>query len=168
MRILSGRYKGRQVKTIQNSGYRPTQSKIRKSLFDILGNLDNSSFLDLYAGSGIVGFEASSRGAKKVSFVEKESIYVQLLRQNARHFENQPFNIYKQSVLTFLKGDDNFDIIFADPPYHSNELFELVKLALEHLSKNGRFILETRKETKLPLGANIRTYGDTHLNIWTR
>ena len=69
MRILAGRYKGRSIKTISSSSYRPTQSRIRKSLFDILGPLDGISFLDLYAGSGIIGFEAASRGAIDVTFV---------------------------------------------------------------------------------------------------
>ena len=70
MRILAGRFKGRSIKTVSSTSYRPTQSRIRKSLFDILGPLDGFSFLDLYAGSGIIGFEAASRGAIDVTFIE--------------------------------------------------------------------------------------------------
>jgi len=82
MRILAGRYKGRSIKTISSSSYRPTQSRIRKSLFDILGPLDGISFLDLYAGSGIIGFEAASRGAIDVTFVENNYITIKLLHKN--------------------------------------------------------------------------------------
>ena len=70
MQIHAGLYKGRRVKTVKNAPYRPTTSSVRKSLFDIIGNLQGKKILDLFAGSGIVGFEAASRGANLITFVE--------------------------------------------------------------------------------------------------
>ncbi|MCH7613038.1 MAG: 16S rRNA (guanine(966)-N(2))-methyltransferase RsmD [Candidatus Marinimicrobia bacterium] len=168
MRIIAGRYKGRSIKTIQTQSYRPTQSKIRKSLFDILGHLDGLTFLDLYAGSGIIGFEAASRGATQITFVEKQLLFARLLNENIQNFDENLFNILRQAALHHLRDCGTYDIIFADPPYRSDDLLELVKLSLEHVTENGRFILESKKGAHLPMGADIRVYGDTQLNIWTR
>lgn len=167
MRILAGRYKGRSIKTIQTQSYRPTQSRIRKSLFDILGHLDGLTFLDLYAGSGIIGFEAASRGATRITFVEKQLLFVKLLNENIQNFDDDLFNIIRQASLHHLRDCGKYDIIFADPPYGSDELTELVKLSLEHVTENGRFILESKKGAYLPIKAEVRVYGDTQLNIWT-
>lgn len=167
MRILAGRFKGRSINTIQTQSYRPTQSRIRKSLFDILGPLDGLTFLDLYAGSGIIGFEAASRGAMKITFVEKQLLFVRLLSENTREFDDDLFKILRQTAFHHLRDCGKYDIIFADPPYRSDELVELVKLSLEHITKNGRFILESKKGAQLPVGADVRVYGDTQLNIWT-
>ena len=168
MRILAGRYKGRSIKTISSSSYRPTQSRIRKSLFDILGPLDCISFLDLYAGSGIIGFEAASRGAIDVTFVEKNYITIKLLHKNIQKFDEGIFFVQKQNALNYLKSCGKYDIIFADPPYGCNELPELVKLGLEHIKDFGTFILESRTGDELPESTDNRTYGDTQLNLWKK
>jgi len=83
MRIISGKYKGRTIKMPE--GIRPTQNKVRKALFDILGDIEGLSFLELFAGSGAVGFEALSQGAKKVVFVEREKRYCKIIQQNLRY-----------------------------------------------------------------------------------
>ncbi|MFQ6677902.1 MAG: 16S rRNA (guanine(966)-N(2))-methyltransferase RsmD [Fidelibacterota bacterium] len=166
MRILAGSCKGRSIKTIQTKSYRPTQSKIRKSLFDILGPLDGVTFLDLYAGTGIIGFEAASRGASQVIFVETQLKFIRLLHENIQYFNDEMFTVINNSALSYLATCGEFDIIFADPPYRSDELSKLVKLSLEHINKNGRFILESEKGAPLPSGARVRIYGDTQLNIW--
>ena len=70
MQIQAGQYKGRRIKTVANAPYRPSTSVVRKSLFEILGDLSGKHVLDLFAGSGILGFEAASRGAESVTLVE--------------------------------------------------------------------------------------------------
>jgi len=166
MRIIAGQFKGRTIKTISPSSYRPTQSRIRKSLFDILGSLNGKSFLDLYSGSGIVGFESASRGATKITFIENDSTSFKLLHENAQQFEKNMFTIKKKNALKFLKTSDVFDVIFADPPYNSNELPELVKLGCEHITDTGIFILESRTGIELKNVSDKRIYGDTQLNFW--
>ena len=70
MKILSGTYKGIRIETTKSASYRPTKSRVRKSIFDILSPFHYSNILDLYSGSGILGFESASRGAASVTFVE--------------------------------------------------------------------------------------------------
>mgnify|MGYP000468733032 CR=1 FL=1 len=82
MQIHAGRYKGRRIKTVANVSYRPTMALVRKSLFDILGDLTGYHVLDLFSGSGILGFEAASRGAKSVTFVENSMRINSLLKIN--------------------------------------------------------------------------------------
>ena len=166
MRILAGSFKGRSIKTVSSTSYRPTQSRIRKSLFDILGTLDGVSFLDLYAGSGIIGFEAASRGASHVTFVEKDNATIKLLHENIHNFENNFFSVQKQQALNFLKSCGVYDIIFADPPYKCAELEELVKLGRACINDSGTFILESKTGVELPESDDVRTYGDTQLNFW--
>ena len=76
MKINSGRFKNSSIEILRSSSIRPTTSLSRKSLFDTLGSLENKSFLDIFSGSGIVGFEAASRGAKNVTFVEMHKKYL--------------------------------------------------------------------------------------------
>ena len=83
MRITAGKFKNKQVKTVDSDLIRPTLSKIRESLFNVLQNeITDASFLDVFAGSGIVGIEAASRGAKEVIFIEKNPKHYKLLKEN--------------------------------------------------------------------------------------
>ena len=79
MQLLAGRYKGARIKTSTKMPYRPTLSRIRKSLFDILFPFNYQNVLDLFSGTGILGFEAASRGANKITFVERDKKSIQLL-----------------------------------------------------------------------------------------
>ena len=88
MQIHAGQYKGRRIKTVKNLPYRPTTSLVRKSLFDILHNISGKTVLDLYAGSGVIGFESASRGAKEVTFVESSLRINSLLKINSTGFDD--------------------------------------------------------------------------------
>ena len=88
MQIQAGQYKGRRIKTVSNAPYRPSTSVVRKSLFEILGDLSGKHVLDLFAGSGILGFEAASRGAESVTFVELSMRVISLLKMNGSIFKN--------------------------------------------------------------------------------
>lgn len=157
MRIISGKYKGRIIK--MPKGIRPTQDKVRKALFDILGDIDGLSFLELFAGSGAVGFEAVSQGAKEVVFVEKDKRCIERIKENLcvigllrypecsvsskRRFgmpKQHPKSYYIRhrvialDVFRALKQlnqkKERFDIIFLDPPYYKG----LAKKSLLKLS----------------------------------
>jgi len=167
MKILSGLYKGRKIETSPKAQYRPTKSLVRKSLFDILGPMNNNTFLDLFSGSGIMGFEAVSRGATQVHFVESNYKHIQFLKMNSAPFPENNVFIHHLDAISYLKSSNQFDFIFADPPYDKMDLIPLIDLAIQTLNKNGIFILEVnRSNSKLLYDPEIRNYGKTQLAFW--
>ena len=166
MQIHSGQYKGRRIKTVKNLPYRPTTSIVRKSLFDILHNISGKSVLDLYAGTGVIGFEASSRGAKQVTFVDSSLRVNSLLKINSANFNYPKFHFIKQDALSFLNSNKSYDIIFADPPYNYNLLNELTSKASNRLNKDGIFVLESSPREFSTTPFKVKVYGDTQLTFW--
>ena len=166
MQIHSGQYKGRRIKTVKNLPYRPTTSIVRKSLFDILHNISGKSVLDLYAGTGVIGFEASSRGAKQVTFVDSSLRVNSLLKINSSSFNYPKFHFIKQDALSFLNSNKSYDIIFADPPYNYNLLNELNSKACNRLNKDGIFVLESSPREFSTTPFKVKVYGDTQLTFW--
>ncbi|MCU0651319.1 MAG: 16S rRNA (guanine(966)-N(2))-methyltransferase RsmD, partial [Candidatus Omnitrophica bacterium] len=125
MKIKSGIYKGRVF--LVPKGIRPTQDIVRKALFDILGDMSGLSFLELFAGSGSVGLEALSHGAKSVTFVEIDRNSSLILENNIKSILSTDYCLLTTAVITsdvFLaiaklaNQPGKFDIIFADPPYY--------------------------------------------------
>lgn len=167
MNILAGRFKGVPIKTTSKMPYRPTKSRVRKSLFDKMILFNYDTVLDLFSGSGIMGFEAASRGASKITFVEKHSKSLNLIRCNSTKFNGIGFDFIKTDVFTYLKNSINFDLIFADPPYGRFDLEPLTISILEHLNRNGKFILECEKNQQSFLDADVSDYGDTRILTWT-
>jgi len=168
MQLLAGRYKGARIKTSTKMPYRPTLSRIRKSLFDILFPFNYQNVLDLFSGTGILGFEAASRGANKITFVERDRKSIQLLESNANQFPDIDFVFNQQNVYTFLNNPKSYDLIFADPPYTSRNIHKLVETVLKILNKNGKFVLETNKRSQPMMNAIVKNYGNTVLSIWTK
>ncbi len=119
MRIITGKYKGRTIK--MPKGIRPTSNKVRKALFDILGDIKGLSFLELFAGSGAVGIEALSQGAKEAVFVEKNKICLNRIKENLSVMGLRPGRVMGLDVFKAIKQlhqeGKKFDIIFLDPPY---------------------------------------------------
>jgi len=173
MQILAGQYKGRRIVTLPRLSYRPTQSRIRKSLFDIVGGLEGKIVLDLYAGSGILGFEAASRGAEEITFVENNPDMVRLLYKNQNLFKNTNFFIKKIDAVTFLNSCGTYDLILADPPYenfspgYKIDGKSLVDLCLTKVKLHGQFILEMPSKIDLT-GTREKKYGDTKLVFWNQ
>lgn len=140
MRIISGEGKGRVLKTREGKGTRPTDSRAREMLFNILGeSVEDTRFLDLYAGSGSVGLEALSRGAAFCIFVEQNAAATQAIRENLKVLGWQgraqvwhtPLKSALRRFAEMLEKDPNhpearFDIVFADPPFtNRHELQDL-------------------------------------------
>ncbi len=175
MRILSGIYKNRILKAPKGEKTRPTLAKVRGSVFDILQNqIHNTSFLDLFAGSGSIGIEALSRGAKSATFVEKDRAAASCIRDNlkalqidARLFQTDAAS----SIKRLIKEGLIFDIIYIDPPY-ALEITPILEKASELLSEGGMIILEQGKNTKIetPLlkKTDERSFGDTLLFFFVK
>lgn len=166
MQILSGRYKGLRIKTKSSGPYRPTSARVRKSIFDILGDLSGFNVLDLFAGSGILGFESASRGAAKITFVEKHNLAIMMLRENAELFKDLQVAIVKTDAFKFIMKDVKYDLIFADPPYVISNIFELVQGSIKLLKHGGIFILESTLRDFPISPSRIKTYGNTQVSFW--
>ena len=167
MKILAGRFGGRKIKTSKNLPYRPIKSLVRKSLFDHLTPFEYNSVLDLFSGSGIFGLEAVSRGAESVVFVEKDQGVLSYLKQNSDLLVGPEYSFLRLDAFKYLeKKRENFDLIFADPPYRKYDVTKLVEPALEHLNKKGKFILECDKKQVPILEAVVKDYGQTRILYW--
>jgi len=120
MRITSGNYKSRLIRVPR--GIRPTQEKVRKALFDILGDVSGLSFLEFFAGSGAVGFEAVSRGAAELVLAEEDPQCLRVIKRNIESLGLACCALYRGKageVIEDLAGSGKkFDIIFLDPPYY--------------------------------------------------
>ena len=123
MRIISGTYRGLTIKTLKGGKLRPTSEQLRETLFDVLGpSVEGSRFLDAYAGSGAVGLEALSRGARDVVFIEHHRPAAELIRQNLAVLGiDSGYWLLTCAVMTGLERlaeqDEQFDFVFLDPPY---------------------------------------------------
>lgn len=180
MRIIGGIARGRRL-DCPLGPTRPTSDRVKESLFSIIEarmSFDGINVLDLFAGSGALGFEALSRGSKTAIFVDNSIECVRTIKQNAEllGFDAQ-VNIMQLDVnlaLCKLQNEKKqFGLIFADPPYESDVL-GVVKLVEEKkiLEAEGLFIFEHSKEIKMPVSIGAleklfdRTYGDTSLSIF--
>ncbi|MBI4982988.1 MAG: 16S rRNA (guanine(966)-N(2))-methyltransferase RsmD [Candidatus Omnitrophica bacterium] len=120
IRITTGKYKGRQL--IMPRGIRPTQDKVRKALFDILGDIEGLSFLELFAGSGAVGLEAYSRGVGELVLVEENRACISVIKRNMELLRLDDSALFCQdadkAVKMLRSRGKVFDLIFLDPPYY--------------------------------------------------
>jgi 16S rRNA (guanine(966)-N(2))-methyltransferase RsmD len=186
MRISGGIAKGRKVgikkafsRKREGDELRPTPAKVRKAIFDILGDrIIGSRFLDLYAGTGAVGIEALSRGADKAIFVDGNPARVSVIRDLTEKFGfKNSATVVKDKTFNFLKKSASvFDIIFVDPPYSSDELELILPLVDDTaiLSNNGLVIAEHSSKKILPSAfknlilKKSYKYGDTSLTVYEK
>lgn len=156
MRIISGRLKGRHVKMPKSDLVRPTTDKVKESIFNYLQNyigFEDITVCDIYAGSGSLGLEAYSRGAKLVHFIEKDFNVAKNLQNTITEFKIEPFcHIYKLAATQFTKLENHiqYDLILADPPFFKDDIHDAVKNILENgfLADGGLMLVERSIQTK--------------------
>lgn len=184
MRIIAGEYKGRSLKTTTGPGFRPAMGKVREALFAMLDarGLEWSScrVLDLFAGGGSLGFEALSRGATHVAFVESASYATKTIKANA-----QLLNITtgRYSVITKEVGkviskppSEPFNLVFIDPPYQLNALGRTINMLIKNNWLTPGSLVNAEVEERLkftPATAHEaltlledRNYGQTRVILW--
>ncbi len=152
VRIIGGQWKGRKIRFPRREGLRPTLGRVRETLFNWLGPaIGDAHCLDLYAGSGALGFEALSRGAGRVTFVERDAGTARALRANIRALEARA-RVVPTSARRFLAGNRaRYQIIFFDPPFADPGARDLLKpLLAEHLEEDGLLYLEMSGRVTLP------------------
>jgi len=192
MRILTGKYRGRVIKMPacpcpsgrraagRPRGIRPTQNKVRKAVFDILGDIQGLSLLELFAGTGAIGIEALSCGAEEVIFVEKDKNCTKMIRENLSTIGLPKHPVIwsdaPEGIKQLKKESKKFDIIFLDPPY----LEGLAKKTLQTLetydilAPNGFIIVQHAKKENLPDKLGVlslfkqKSYGDSVLSLYEK
>ncbi len=161
IRIIGGRWRGRSIRFSAEPGLRPTPNRVRETLFNWLGQtLPDFRCLDLFAGSGALGFEALSRGAAQVVFVEKQRAAARMLRENAdRLGAGEAAEVALSEAMTWLRRDDRkFDLVFLDPPFSGQDLAEVLPLLPGHLAPGGLVYCESfGGVSESPLWSEIRS-----------
>ena len=157
MRIISGTMRGTKLFTLEGLNTRPTLDRVKEALFSKINyELEDTVVLDLFAGSGALGLEALSRGAKQAFLCDSSREAIKIIKQNIEKTKTNDktvlLNLDYKKALAKLKEDKlQFDFVFLDPPYHTDFAEEAVKMIIEFdiLAENGTIILETDDKDKI-------------------
>lgn len=178
LRVISGTAKSIKLTSPEGVGTRPTSDRIKESIFSIiLPYIADANVLDLFAGSGALGIEALSRGAKKAVFCEKSNLAIEITKKNIAltNLKDKSFLVKDDYMNYLLNCDEVFDIIFIDPPYSSNFYNNALSLISKRqlLSSQGLVITERDSKIQVPScdGLNLvtdRRYGNTTVSIFKR
>jgi 16S rRNA (guanine966-N2)-methyltransferase len=162
VRIIAGKWRGRRLKVPEVKGLRPTPDRVRETLFNWLAPiLPNAHCLDLFAGTGVLGFEALSRGAAHVVMIDNATQVISCLKKEQEAWGEEKMSIYQAEVPKQLRPASHpFDVVFIDPPYDANLLLPCCHfLETEHYLANSAYIyLEAQqviKDNELPANWRI-------------
>lgn len=133
IRIIGGRYRGKKLTFPDAPGLRPTPDRVRETLFNwLMHDIQDARCLDAFAGSGALGFEAFSRGAKRVVLLEQAPTVYRQLQQTSQAFANNALTVVAGNALDYLRESrEEFDIIFLDPPFQENYLETCLQLVFQ-------------------------------------
>ena len=155
MRIISGTARGTKLYTLEGKTTRPTLDRVKESLFNIIQNeIINSNFLDVFSGSGAIGLEAASRGAKKVILCDKSKEAINIINKNIEKTHlKEKVELYNLDYETLLKTKikEKMDIIYIDSPYDSDFAIKSVEHIINQklIDENSTIIIETDNEGKI-------------------
>ncbi|MBC7764132.1 16S rRNA (guanine(966)-N(2))-methyltransferase RsmD [Microbacteriaceae bacterium] len=177
VRIISGKYGSRKIEASDGSTTHPMGERVRNGMFNrIATEIEGADVLDTFAGTGAIGLEAISRGARRATFVERDKIALKILSKNIVSLgaEDQA-EVIRASVNNWLetKSETHYDIIFADPPYHDLQLSTVSKL-FSLLKPNGLMVLSHTGRGEVPnlengiVVVDNRSYGNAHLTSFRR
>ena len=176
MRVISGKYKGKNLIGFDIDGTRPTMDRVKESLFGIIqNNIKNSIVLDLFAGSGSLGIEAISNGATEVYFIDNNIELINIIKKNTTGMNDNIHIIksdYKNALELIKNSNIKFDIIFLDPPYKLNLINDCLDKIVEYnlLNEDGIVVCEYENENiendKLKL-IKDKKYGSKKIKIFT-
>ncbi|HEY5692789.1 MAG TPA: 16S rRNA (guanine(966)-N(2))-methyltransferase RsmD [Cyclobacteriaceae bacterium] len=144
VRVIGGKWRGRVISFPGNATLRPTPNRVRETVFNWLGqDMSGRICLDLFAGSGVMGFEAASRGSENVVMVESNRKVYSALQASLQKLGADKIELLMIDALKFIISDRQlFDVIFLDPPYQLGLLPKLLKILPSHLTQDGLIYLE--------------------------
>ncbi|MDE5993973.1 MAG: 16S rRNA (guanine(966)-N(2))-methyltransferase RsmD [Oscillospiraceae bacterium] len=161
MRVITGEARGRRLITLEGDDVRPTTDKVKEGMFNIIQfDIPGANVLDLFAGSGQLGIEAISRGAKHCCFVDASKRSLDVVKENLKNcgFEKRASTFSGDSLSYAELTKDTFDIVFLDPPYRKRIIDKVLPLIASKVSDGGIIVCETSNEEELP-----KTAGDFSL-----
>lgn len=175
MRVISGLKRGTNLFSPVTDKTRPTTDRVRENIFNLIRfDLPETIVLDLFSGSGAMGIEALSQGAEKCFFIDSDARAIDIIRKNVEKtgFQDKA-HIYKMPFDKFLyETKEKFDIVFLDPPYHKNLIFEALKMICENnlVTDNAVIVTESDfdEDISVPSGYSIvkeKIYGRVKVNI---
>lgn len=161
VRIIGGELRSRIISFPEADGLRPTPDRVRETLFNWLGQtLYGRTCLDLFAGSGALGFEAASRGAERLVMVEKNPVVLRALQENLKKLGCMNVSAHCQDGLEFASRDAHlYDVIFLDPPFQSDYLPKLLKILPQHLNEKGVVYVESGAAVEVPPPWQVKKSG---------
>jgi len=180
MRVIAGKYGGRRLRAPKGRTTRPTSDRVKEALFSMLGDVEDATVLDLFAGTGALAIEALSRGAARAVCVERDARAVEALKANLKELGVGPeqAEVRRGEAERVLRNArerlETYDLVFVDPPYrHAGEFGSKLYAALEPLLEpRARVVVECdRREEPPPLPLEVelrRRYGDTVIAICRR
>ena len=175
MRIISGQFKGRRIEPPHNITARPTTDFAREGLFNVLNNLldyEETTCLDLFAGTGAISIELASRGCPSVLCVEQNDRHLAFIKKTIKELEITTIFPLKGDVFKFIPStSQSFDFIFADPPYDLKNIELIPNLIFENnlLKENGLFVFEHSKKNDFsshPHFFQHRYYGNVNFTFF--
>ena len=152
MRVITGTARGRRLKTPEGMDIRPTTDNVKESIFNIIQfDIEGRRGLDLFAGTGQLGIECLSRGAREVVFIDQSRDAVKIVKDNLKTC-GFTAPVLQQDAVAYLHGGGKFDLIFIDPPYDAglyDKVLETVN-SVDNLTDGGIIVCESRRETPMP------------------
>ena len=152
MRVITGTARGRRLKTPEGMDIRPTTDNVKESIFNIIQfDIEGRRVLDLFAGTGQLGIECLSRGAREVVFIDQSRDAVKIVKDNLKTC-GFTAPVLQQDAVAYLHGGGKFDLIFIDPPYDAgmyDKVLETVN-SVDNLTDGGIIVCESRRETPMP------------------
>ncbi len=154
VRIIGGEWRSRLIAFPPRQDLRPTPDRVRETLFNWLGqDLTGKTCLDLFAGSGALGFEAASRGASRVVMVERDAATFAALQAGRAQLGAAAVELKRADALEFMRGDRNcYDVIFLDPPFKADYWSRLLPLLPPHMASGAAVYCESAARWELPAG----------------
>ena len=176
MRIIAGKLKGREFRSPSSHKTHPMSDKARGALFNVLGDIDGLNFLDAFAGSGALAFEAASRGAITVTAIDNDRAAHAILDQNVKDLRLQPVvHVVRANTAgwSIHNMEKKFDVLLLDPPYTDLQVNLLGRLVKRHLLKNGLAVLSYPGKQEPPAFddteiAATKKHGDSQLVFYRK
>ena len=156
MRVITGEARGRKLVTLEGEDVRPTTDRVKEGMFNIIQfDVEGANVLDLFAGSGQLGIEALSRGAKHCTFIDSANRSIEVVKQNLKSvgFEKRASVFCGDSKMYIGLSKDKFDIAIIDPPYNKNIIEAVLPSVAEKMTDYGVIICESALEEVLPQNA---------------